>query len=705
MTFNSSCSGLGINCVRVKHLQPEDLEYIRLAEQGKLLENVEDMYQQIEQMESQIRAYNGGTEPGATDSWTTISPHSMASPSFSEEDESLTSLSPLSQKHVPHIESTLNQFVRAANQAIQFNIKDELDEKSIDLERKPTKDMPEWTLTLKSTGMTINTTIKTFADLMHHLPQLASVAMNGFDIPIPAQIQENFYKLSLKRGPSPAFALRRAMFLASSKSVERMKTIQFLQDGAADWVDEETANELAKTLIKAYFDCQHYKEILFHRKTFDDMFIVGRDDILCGPIYAFCAAITTMRCRHIDFVIPPSEQFAAGEYFFRKARDAFEDSFDEISLENYFTLVWIAKYQVGILKPAIASHYIAMAERHCKLLAPDDDAEDMPGKNRKEKGVSEMLRRLQLARNSILSSILFLENRRGTPLANNLRPLNTNIFKMEKIYTPRVTLDDNVMEKRAILRDRFAAMLHQARSLSIRLRWAAINEVSLCLISQYEQRLTDWYLHTLPPELRISLPLLDDTLSYDDLRKRLKHDTYADRMAIDLTLQFYSSFVSLHEMLLPKSEYDVQMRENFWNWDNPEAVFEPLPTSGSNSVEGTPPNEHAIRSHRVCTQAANIIVDLLKYEVEELGVCHVQMPVLMVAWDIQLRNAQLGQPIADDPHKIINKSHIVQARQKLLDCMNIFQHGYLLNSIEEEVRRFFFNVGNRTRIALARESL
>ena len=228
--------------------------------------------------------------------------------------------------------------------------------------------------------------------------------------------------------------------------------------------------------------------------------------------------------------------------------------------------------------------------------------------------------------------------------------------------------------------------------------------MSLSLISQYEQRLNDWYLHTLTPELRLPLPLLDDTLPYEELRKRLKRDAYADRMTIDLALQFYSSFVSLHEMLLPKLGYDVQMRDDFWRWENPEAVFEPLSTSEPNQVEGAPPNEHAIRSHRVCTQAANVIVDLLKYEVEELGVCHVQMPVLMLAWDIQLRNAQLGQPVADDPHKIVNKSNIVQARQKLLDCMDILQHGYLLNSNEEEVRRFFFNIGNRTRIALARES-
>lgn len=448
----------------MKHLQPEDLEYIQLAERGKLLADVEDMYQQMEQMESEIRAYSNITDPNATESYSTASPLSMAttsSPSISEDGQSSRGLSPSPQNPVSHMDSQLNAFVRAANQAIQFHYKDESEEKKLlGLEHKPTNNMPEWTLSLRSTGITINTTIKTFADLVYHLPQLASVAMNGFNIPIPAQVEHTFYKLSLKRGPTPAFALRRAMYLASMKSVERMKNFKLLQDGAADWVDEETANELAKTLIKAYFDCQHYKEIFFHRKTFYDMFITDRDYILCGPIYAFCAAITTMRCRHIHLVVPLSEQIAAGEYFFRKARDAFEDSFDEISFENYFTLVWIARYQVGILKPETALHYVDMAERHCKLLAPDDESDDKFKKeNRKEQGISETYRRLQMTRASIISSIRFLENRRGIPLANNLRPLNSNLFRMEKLPSPKVTLDDNVMEKRAILRDRFGSMV------------------------------------------------------------------------------------------------------------------------------------------------------------------------------------------------------------------------------------------------------
>jgi hypothetical protein len=444
-------------------LLPEDLEYIQLAEQGKLTAEVEDMYQQLEQMESEIRAYKGDLEPDTTESWSASSPQTVASSntSSSDENESTSYLSKSHQRRLSNMESQLTRFVRAANEAIVFKYQDESDKKAVELSRKPTDDEPEWTLTLKKTGITINTSIKTFADLMYHLPQLASMAMYGFDLPIPAQVQETLYSLSLKRATSPAFALRRALLMAAQKSADKMKTLKFHCHDTEDWVDEESANEIAKQLLKAYFECQHYKQILFHRKAFLDMYVNGRDNILCGPVYAICAAITTMRCRHILNIIPYSEQFTAGEYFFAKARDSFVAAFDEISLDNYFTLMWMSKYQADALKPEASLHYLDMADRNQRLLDPIFTLERKLGKDhKKEQGISEMYRRLHHARLSILSNVRYLENRRGIPLASNLRPPNKSMFQAElAVPTPRVTLDDNILEKRAILRDRFVLMV------------------------------------------------------------------------------------------------------------------------------------------------------------------------------------------------------------------------------------------------------
>lgn len=221
------------------------------------------------------------------------------------------------------------------------------------------------------------------------------------------------------------------------------------------------------------------------------------------------------------------------------------------------------------------------------------------------------------------------------------------------------------------------------------------------MISQYEQRLKDWYWHTLPPQLRLSLPLLDDSLTYEDLCRRLKKDPHADRMTIDLVLNFYSSFISLHEMLLPKLSQYAQHRNDLWPWENPEAIFDP--PAEPNSVETELATEHMMRSQRVCTQAANIIVDLLKYQVEELGLCHIEMPILTFTWDIQLRNAQLGNSITNDAYDAVDKKMIARARQNLITCIEVAQNGYLLNSAEGELQQFFFNMSDRTRQALARE--
>jgi hypothetical protein len=122
-----------------------------------------------------------------------------------------------------------------------------------------------------------------------------------------------------------------------------------------------------------------------------------------------------------------------------------------------------------------------------------------------------------------------------------------------------------------------------------------------------------------------------------------------------------------------------------------------------NFAENEAAIEHAMRSQLVCTQAANIILDLLKYQVEELNICHIEMPILTIAWDIQLRNARLGDSFTDDAYNVVDKKMIARARQKLITCLEIVQKGYLLNSIEEDLHRFFVNMSDRTRQALARE--
>lgn len=460
------CISAGMKCVQVKHWQPEDLEYIQLAAQETLASDVHDIYEQLHSLESAIQSFKDGTETDSSDSWAAMSMNSTMSPvtSFSDANEiSSTSASPKAQ-HATQMGSQFAVFVDAANHAIKLRSKDETNqpERSIQLFRNPTKEMPEWTLTLSSSGLSINTSIKTFADMVYYLPQLTSFAMKNAELPIPAHIRENLQSLNLKRIQSPWFAIRRSILLASQKNIETMKNTNLSEQGTQEWVDDIAADQIARRLIKAYFQCQHYRRIIIHRRTFLDMFIKGKDNILSGPVCAFSAAITAMRCRHVLGIIPLTEQFAAGEFFFAKARDAFADSFDDISLENYFTLVWMAKYKVGVLKPEEALNYLDMAERQCDLLAPLYTSEIEEGKQRQnDLGNAEMYRRLLLARRDIMSSIRYLQNRRGVPLVDRQRLVPFPVCNNERVQLspPRIMSDDTISEKRALLRDRFGHMV------------------------------------------------------------------------------------------------------------------------------------------------------------------------------------------------------------------------------------------------------
>lgn len=457
-----------MKCVRVKHWQPEDLQYIQLATREKLNADVEDLYDQLDKLESKIQSFKDGTDPESSETCASESSDSTWSPATSCSD---IQKSPCSVPASPIPQSTKQMgsqfavFVNAANNVIESYSKDDntnRNDKAIQLFRKSTNEMPEWTLTLKSSGLTINTSIKTFADMVYYLPQLTSFAMKNADVPIPSHVRDHLQSLHMKRIQSPWFTLRRAILVASQQSIERMRDIKLLEQDTQGWMSDEAANQMAHHLIKSYFQCQHYRRIIIHRRTFLDLFVKGKDNILSPAVCAFSAAITSMRCRHVLGIIPHAQRFAAGEYFFSKARDLFADSFDEISLENYFTLVWMAKYKVCVLKVDEAQYYVDMAERQCDLLAPLYMSDSERSKLlQKDIGHAEMYRRLYLARRDIMSTVRYLQNRRGVPLATARHTLPGCISKEDHFQPspPRIMSDDTISEKRALLRDRFAHMV------------------------------------------------------------------------------------------------------------------------------------------------------------------------------------------------------------------------------------------------------
>ncbi|KAJ2958681.1 hypothetical protein NQZ79_g5759 [Umbelopsis isabellina] len=697
---------------RCHHLNPEDLEYIQLFEEQRLTAEVQNLTEQLDNMQAVMQSVNDQQGAISAESTPFVSSDSRDDSTSLFSGVECSSLVSQSSNSSTKPMDDFSSLIKFANQTLQESSdQNELDNEKAKfelLQESSADRATEWTLTMSKSGLTINTSIQTFADLIFHIPQLTSLAISGVKFPMTEHVRQNPASLIVKRVPNPSFALRRSLLLASLKSIETIRYRRLLHENQY-WISEERANELAKQLVRTYFECLHYKRIVIHRKAFLEMFIKGRDNILSGAVCAFSAAIITMRCRHLLGIVSLADQETIGEYFFNRARDAISEAFDEVSLENYFTLLWMAKYKVGMLEPEDAKKYIEMAERQSELLAPtylstlDSKYKQSP----RDIGRAEMFHRLFLARREVVSAVSFLENKRGVPLAKSEHkvphPSLNEKEKDQRYSTPaKITPDDSILEKRGILRDRFMRMLEKGRQLGMKLRWAEIDHVSLKLIAEYELRLKEWYLNTLPKEFQLPLPFLDDSFSYEQLRKKLKSDPYSDRMTIDLAMSFYSAFLSLHEMLLPKLT-DYARRSN--NLFQHSEATEQDGINESNTSRQDTPNEHALRSQQVCNQAANLIVDLVKYQLEELGICNIEMAIFGIVWDVQLRNARLGQSIKDTHLTPLEKRIIVVARQKLITCVQLVQQGYQLNSVEVDLRRFVAETADRIHIALAEEEL
>ncbi|KAG2180949.1 hypothetical protein INT43_008529 [Umbelopsis isabellina] len=665
-----------IECNRVQHLNPEDLEYIQLFEEQRLTAEVQNLTEQLDNIQAVMQSVHDQQAADSADSTPIVSSDGQdeSMSLFSGvEGSSLVSQSSISSTQPMDNFASLIKF---ANQTLQerSNQNELEDEKAkLELLKQSSADRAtEWTLTMSKSGLTINTSIQTFADLIFHIPQLASIAISGVQFPMTEHVRQNPASLIVKRVPNPSFALRRSLLLAALKSIEAVRHRRMLNDNQY-WISEERANELANKLVRTYFECLHYKRIVIHRKAFLDMFIKGKQNILSGGVCAFSAAIITMRCRHLLGIVSLADQEAVGEFFFNRAREAISETFDEVSLENYFTLLWMARYKVSMLEPEDAKKYIEMAERQSELLAPtyslalDANHKQSP----RDMGRTEMYRRLFLARREVNSAVSFLENKRGVPLTKSEHRVPHSSFdekEREQRYSApaKITPDDSILEKRGILRDRFMRMLEKGRQLGMKLRWAEIDQVSLKLIAEYEQRLKEW-------------------------------------MTTDLAMSFYSAFLSLHEMLLPKLTDYARRSNNLFQ--HSEATEQDGDNESNMPPLNTPPNEHALRSQHVCSQAANLIVDLAKYQLEELGICNIEMAIFGIVWDVQLRNARLGQSIKDSNLSPMEKSMTITARQKLMSCVELVQQGYQLNSVEVDLRRFVAETADRIHIALAEEEL
>ncbi|GAB5589837.1 hypothetical protein Unana1_04737 [Umbelopsis nana] len=618
------------------------------------------------------------------------------------------------------------------------------------IDYEPSSPEKEWTLALTKNGLRIETNIKSVQDLMHQVQYMAA-QMNRVKNPAlyshPLTMEPN-NTLLIKFGKKAWVKILEG----NRKALHRC--VVFMQDQALPDVNRiqmlipDVSTNMTLRLLQVYFSCQHLKQLSVHRKTFNKMFFQQND--IRAPVYALCAAIVTMRCKHVLQAVPYESQLVYGEYYFNLARDMYSEQFDDLSIEAYCTLAFMAMYKVNLMRPSEAENYLSLAKRIGQALLPNysqisaDPIEGLELRNFSLSGEAEMFKRLMATCNHLTFMLFLLKHpprHKGEPHKefNYKLPHKVKHNHAERYMTihggvhPRSLLlsyivDESASELRYIQQSRYVALLREVvhsvmSNVASHARLPKSTSFMIATCSVFEQNMRNWYHRTLPKELQVALPLFDDSVSDATLIEAVAVDRNRDSVPLSLLISFYHEYVVVMKKVLPRlpqyddSHYNLTFFKDELDPENkyrhlherhndPEkrerrrkklrAVINEL---GLNCTERELhdfyhtqfdiPQQFQIDAQDKCTRAANLTVRLLEQLTNSSFSCQFHLPSLMCTWDMHLRNSRLGHAKVDQPDGVVDPNVTRQARQNLVRCLSIMRRGYLYNTAERELWRHY----------------
>lgn len=223
----------------------------------------------------------------------------------------------------------------------------------------------------KDGGFTINTDIQSYTTLLKHIEALGTTSTFFSIVKQPTLASLSAGGGYLHRHVLNS-VLRKGQFKAVMASIQNIQQRQsrFMVEAAPEIVSEQ--KNLALRLVDSYFSCRFLHRVIFHQKTFFDMFVNKRSDPESSPVVcALSAAVLTMHCKHVMAIVPYNQQMPLGEYYFNKARHAVSLQFDEPSMESMITYLHMSLYKANLLRPEEANMYLEMAIRIRQILAEE----------------------------------------------------------------------------------------------------------------------------------------------------------------------------------------------------------------------------------------------------------------------------------------------------------------------------------------------
>ncbi|KAI8875826.1 hypothetical protein K501DRAFT_338472 [Backusella circina FSU 941] len=624
----------------------------------------------------------------------------------------------------------LKSLEKGNNMDITYELDADFDDTPVIQKEQLKENTHNWQLTIgNQNSIAIQTDITSFKTLLQHIEHLFSQQQQQMSTPLVKQ--PTLASLSAGGGYLRRYILssylRKGLFVSTMEGVRK---VQHKQIKYIEYKDESLVKTwkhdkpIAIKLLEVYFSCRFLHRVLFHQKTFWDLFVNADDPEASPVVCAVCAALLTMHCKHVMHIIPYHQQVQLGEYFFQKARESLESQFDQVSLETLSAYLHMGIYKANILRPDEANVYLEMALRIRHILA--DDVYKYPpnhlssSKSRRfirsksftrTLGEWETFKRLHTGFQDVIQFIEFVNNERGVPVKGHQRLRKRShyyeLFKEIPMlqYQPTPLPDESRQTVRAIMKEQFIG-----RIVSIvgpyfyRVRFGQDEMIPLSFLMTTEENLKRFYYHQLALDYQLSPCIFEDGIDDIEFKRRLNEDGRCDIASVTIAARFYQSQLALHEPFLPV------MKRARSNLDDHSLIaqynIQPNKDDHTHHDSDDDDNEdivsiHALRAQEVCFKTAIIVVRLLEYQTNILEACTIPTPSLLTAWDIHMRNSCLGmseQEIAQNDY--LSASDVKISREFALRCIDVLKRGYLFNFAERSIWEHYQDIENQLLDAL-----
>jgi hypothetical protein len=762
------CNALGLECVYVVVNTPRDQEYLQLTKNIEAQNEMKAIEQQISEMEKEMNSlqqqYSTQNFDTSISPMTTLSDFDgKSSPPLFEKSQS-SSGDDYSHRTTPEVMDAQAQSKAKDMQCTVYSEKysnvliNLIDEKQhgigAQLYQLPDNDdatsEQEWTLTMTKGGLKIQTDITNIQELARQIQSIAT-QLQQVDAPpmysLPVGLEGLSNTLLLK------FGKRAWMKILEGNRKALHRCVIFMQDQVLPDVNRiqldtpHISSDMVIKLLQVYFSCQHLKDLAVHRTAFTEAYFQPNN--IRAPVYAMCAYVSTLRCKHVLRLVPYESQLMYGEYYFSRAREMFSEQFDDVTLEAYCTLTFMAAYKLNLMRPSEGENYLSMAKRIGQTLLSEyshpggTSVDGLNVRSFKLNAQAEMFKRLMRLCNH-LNFMLFLlkhppkvhnaahqdyrykmANAVKLPKADKFRSIHGGVHPRSLLLS--YCANESKSELRYIQQSKYLAQLKEVihnvmENFNTHFTGPVPSSYMIATFRAFEQNIRNWYQQTLPKELQLALPLFDDTISNTALLDAVKIERMRDSVPLMLLIEYYHEYMVIAKRFLPRlSQYDqtnLNMTVFQDEFDPHHKYNDHKPARSPGKAEKRRqklrhiieefqldwteeelhdfyhqqlgvPQQFQIDAQDKCTRAANMAVRLLEQLTNSNFSCHFHLPTLMCAWDIHLRNSRLGHHKVHEPDGQVDPQVTRQARQNLVRCLTIMQRGYLYNSAERELWKHY----------------